>query len=144
LVISREVINTRLKKLDKALQILQQSGRVSYKELTGNDVLASAVERNLQIAIECILDIGNHIIAERGFESPDDNNDIIRILGEEEVMPSDFAERIKGMAGFRNILVHEYTGIDYELLYNYLVNRLDDFREFAKYISMYLEKEESK
>jgi uncharacterized protein YutE (UPF0331/DUF86 family) len=104
-------------------------------------VLLSAVERNFQVAIECILDIGNHIIAEKGFESPDDNEDIIRILGEEGIIPSDFAGRIKGIAGFRNILVHEYTGIDYGVLYNYLVNRLDDFRECARHISVFLEKE---
>lgn len=101
----------------------------------------SAVERNFHVAIECILDIGNHIIAEKGFESPDDNEDIIRILGEEGIIPFDFAGHIKGIAGFRNILVHEYTGIDYGVLYNYLVNRLNDFREFARYISVFFEKE---
>jgi uncharacterized protein YutE (UPF0331/DUF86 family) len=143
LVISREVINTRLRRLEKALQILQQSGKITFEDLVSNEVLLSAVERNFQVAIECILDIGNHIIAERGFESPDDNEDIIRILGNEGIVPLDFAESIKGIAGFRNILVHEYTGIDYGLLYNYLVNRLDDFREFARYISAYLEKEAS-
>ncbi len=132
-----------MRRLEKALQILQQSSKITFEDLVSNEVLLSAVERNFQVAIECILDIGNHIIAERGFESPDDNEDIIRILGEEGIIPSDFAGRIKGIAGFRNILVHEYTGIDYGLLYNYLVNRLDDFREFARYISAYLEKEAS-
>jgi len=108
--------------------------------LTGNEVLLSAVERNFQIAIECILDIGNHLIAEKGFETPDDNEDIIVILGKEGIVPSDFAGRMRGMAGFRNILVHEYTGIDYGLLYDYLVHRLDDFRDFARYLVAYLEK----
>jgi len=106
-----------------------------------NEVLLSAVERNLHIAIECVLDIGNHIIAEKGFETPEANEDIIRILGDEGVIPSEFAGIIKGIAGFRNILVHEYTGIDYGLLYSYLANRLDDLREFAYHISLYLEKE---
>ncbi len=101
----------------------------------------SAVERNLHVAIECILDIGNHIIAEKGFETPEDSEDIIRILGEEGVLRSDFAGKIKGMAGFRNILVHGYTGIDYGLLYNFLIYRLEDLREFAMHISSYLEKE---
>lgn len=131
-----------MKRLEKALQILQQSSKVSFEELTGNHVFLSAVERNLQVAIECILDIGNLIIAEKGFETPDDNEDIIRILGDESVIPYDFAKTIKGIAGFRNILVHEYTGIDYRLLYDYLINRLDDFRNFAGYISSYLSKEE--
>jgi uncharacterized protein YutE (UPF0331/DUF86 family) len=141
LVISREVINIRLKRLEKALQILQQSGNLSYEELVSSDLLLSAVERNFQVAIECIFDIGTHIIAEKGFESPDDNADIVRILGDEGVVTPDFADRAKGLAGFRNILVHEYTGIDYNLLYQYLKNRLDDFREFAEYTSNYLEKE---
>jgi uncharacterized protein YutE (UPF0331/DUF86 family) len=130
-----------LKRLEKALQILQQSGNLSYEELVSNDLLLSAVERNFQVAIECIFDIGTHIIAEKGFESPDDNADIVRILGDEGVVTPDFADRAKGLAGFRNILVHEYTGIDYNLLYQYLKNRLDDFREFAEYTSNYLEKE---
>lgn len=130
-----------MKRLEKALQILQQSSNVNFEELIANHVLLSAVERNFHVAIECILDIGNHIIAERGFETPEDNEDILRILGDESVIPSTFAEEIKGISGFRNILVHEYTNIDYELLYDYLRNRLDDFRKFAAYISSYLDKE---
>ncbi|MBI4653683.1 MAG: DUF86 domain-containing protein [Nitrospirae bacterium] len=132
-----------MKRLEKALQILQQSSKISFEELTGNEVLLSAVERNLHVAIECILDIGNHIIAEKGFEIPENSGDIIRILGEEKVIPSNFAKKIKDIAGFRNILIHEYTRIDYELLYNYLLNRLDDLREFALYISSYLEKKKT-
>ncbi len=130
-----------MKRLEKALQILQQSSKIRFEELIANDVLLSAVERNLHIAIECILDIGNHIIAEKGFETPEDTRDIIRILEEEGIIPSDFADRIKGVAGFRNILVHEYTGIDYKLLHDYLTQRLNDFRDFAMYISSYLERE---
>ena len=132
-----------MKRLEKSLQILQQSSEVPFEELISNDVLLSAVERNLHVAIECILDIGNHIIAEKGFETPEDNEDIIRILGDEKVVPSDFARRVKGIAGFRNILVHEYTDIDYGLLYNFLTYRLNDLREFALYISSYLEREKT-
>ena len=58
------------------------------------------------------------------------------------MIPSEFSGRIKSMAGFRNILVHEYVGIDYGLLYDCLLYRLDELREFAKYISLFLEKEE--
>lgn len=130
-----------MKRLEKALQTLQQSSGIPFDELVSNDLLLSAVERNFHVAIECILDMGNHIIADKGFESPDNNEDIIRILGDEGVVPRAFAEKIKGIAGFRNILVHEYTGIDYGLLYDYLQHRLNDFREFARLISIYLEKE---
>lgn len=87
-------------------------------------MIPSAVERNFQVAVGCVLDIGNHIIAEEGFEGLDDNEDIIRILGEEGIISLDLAERMKGLAGFRNIIVH----------------LLDDFRQYARYISSYLDK----
>jgi uncharacterized protein YutE (UPF0331/DUF86 family) len=129
-----------LRRLEKALQILRQSGNVTFGELTGNEVLLSAVERNFQVAIECVLDVGNHLIAEEGFETPDDNEAIIEVLGKEGVLSTDLAARMRGMAGFRNILVHEYTGIDYVLLYDYLVNHLDEFREFAVCVVAFLDR----
>lgn len=39
---------------------------------------------------------------------------------------------------FRNILVHAYEDVDLELLYTFLTEKLDDFDEFAGYISDYV------
>ena len=64
--------------------------------------------------------------------------DIIDKLGERGIVPSEFAQAIRGMAGFRNILIHEYASVDMKKVYDVLHNRLDDFRKFAGYIEMYL------
>ena len=37
------------------------------------------------------------------------------------------------MAGFRNILVHEYISLDWDLVYDHL-QKLEDFYEFEVYI----------
>ena len=42
------------------------------------------------------------------------------------------------MAGFRNILVHQYLEIDHRLVYDALQNRLDDFRAFANYVVLFM------
>lgn len=96
-------------------------------------------ERNLQIGIQCLLDIGNHIIAEMGFQLPESNEDIFRILGKDGVIPRDFVSRTEGMAGFRNILVHDYLEIDPSKVYHNLIKALKDFEEFARYIVRYIE-----
>lgn len=47
-----------------------------------------------------------------------DYTDIIDKLGERNVIPSEFAKNIRGMAGLRNILIHEYTYIDLRKIQN--------------------------
>lgn len=55
-----------------------------------------------------------------------------------KIIPQDFANRILPMAGLRNILVHEYSKIDLNIIYRQLQN-LDDFRTFQKHIIEFLE-----
>lgn len=46
------------------------------------------------------------------------------------------------MAGFRNVLIHEYRDILIDKVYDILRNRLSDFYDFAQTILDYLEKYE--
>ena len=72
-------------------------------------------------------------------EFPVDNyGDIFDELAKLNIIPDDYATRIKGMAGFRNILVHEYADVDLDIIVDVLNNSLDDFREFANYIKNYI------
>ena len=63
-------------------------------------------------------------------------DDIVR-LGAAGILPKQFSEKIKPMAGFRNILVHEYTEIDLREVYRVLQENLSDFETFGKYIEAY-------
>jgi len=44
------------------------------------------------------------------------------------------------MVGLRNILIHEYSSIDLNKVYDILQNKLDDFYKFIEYIEDYLKK----
>jgi len=61
-------------------------------------------------------------------------------LSEKEIISSEDAEKLVKMAGFRNILIHEYRDILIEKVYDILQNRLSDFYEFAQSILKYLER----
>ncbi|HCG98415.1 MAG TPA: hypothetical protein DE036_00970 [Actinobacteria bacterium] len=53
-------------------------------------------------------------------------------------MPKEFAGQIRGIAGFRNILIHEYVEIDIEKVYEYLQKVPEQFDEFRSYIGKFL------
>ena len=108
------------------------------KELLEDYLLKSAIERNLQLAIESALDIGEVIISSEDLEKPEDYRSIIIILGKEGIIPVQFAERFSEAAKLRNILVHMYTEIDPAMISQILENNLDDFDKYAQYIARYL------
>ncbi len=64
---------------------------------------------HLRIALESVLDISRHIIAVKGFGIADlETENIIDILGKNGVIPYQFSQKIRGMAGMRNAIVHVY------------------------------------
>jgi uncharacterized protein YutE (UPF0331/DUF86 family) len=101
------------------------------------------VERNLQVASQVILDVCTHLIAGQGWQSPDTYEDAIVILAQRGAIPDALAERLRGMAGFRNILVHEYLEIDSQIVYEVATDHLDDYEEFARCVAAWVERVEA-
>jgi uncharacterized protein YutE (UPF0331/DUF86 family) len=54
------------------------------------------------------------------------------------VLPASLAKRLVSMAGFRNVLVHEYLDIDRRRVYRALRDELGDFEKFIKAVSKLL------
>jgi len=96
----------------------------------------------LRIALESVLDISRHITAVKGFGIPDmERENLIDVLGINNVIPPDFARKIRGMQGMRNAIVHVYWNLDYEKVYRMIKENLSDFENFARYIIEYVEKD---
>lgn len=95
------------------------------------------VERNLEIAAQCCVDIANRIISVEGLEKPKDYYGAILKLGETNIISFEFAKNFAPIAGFRNILVHNYLEIEWKKVYEHLKN-LNDFYKFMEEIIKWL------
>lgn len=134
------IIEERLGLLRDYLRDLRAEQDVTLEQYREDKKLRRFVERTLQIAIEACLDIGNHIIASERFRYPEDNKDIFRVLNEEGIVSDALLTRLVQMAGFRNVIVHDYARIDNAAVYGIWKKRLGDFDAFARAIVTYLER----
>lgn len=98
-----------------------------------------SLERAIHLAAEASLDAAEMLISRRGWRKPENYKDVVRVLAEHGVLPTDFAREFEGVASLRNLLVHDYTRIDHLRLQAYL-GRLSEFRQFARHMSMNLVK----
>jgi uncharacterized protein YutE (UPF0331/DUF86 family) len=137
-VVDRERIERRLMKLEQTVRKLKEIATYSWEDYNQNEGLKDRAERNLQLAAQSCIDLANHLIADLGFRSPLTYAESFTVLREEGIISPDLAETMQKIAGFRNILVHDYLEIDQQIVYTTL-NKLQDFREFAQCIHRVLD-----
>lgn len=139
-MVSPDVVRNRLRLLEGYLKKLKRiRAATDLAKFLSDDDLQDIVDRNLQLAIEAVLDIGQHIIASSGWELIDDYSDVFAVLEKHKVISTNLAERVEKMAGFRNILVHEYSELDHEQVFGALQKDLKDLVELAKAYQEFLE-----
>lgn len=139
--INHRSLEPRLAKLRQYIRIIKGlQKQVDRERFFSEEVIRGAVERYLQLALEAVLDIADHIIAQEGFSKPEEYRDTILILGKEGVLPKQFAEKFAPAANFRNILVHDYLKLDLNKVYDHFTHDATDIELFLKHIVRYLEK----
>jgi len=120
--------------LDTYLDQLHQLARLPREELANDLVKLGAAKYYLQVAVECCIDVANHIIAHQGFRAPESYADAFTVLAENGVIEQDFIPTAHKMVRMRNRLVHLYWEVDANILYDTLQNNLRDFDRFKAYV----------
>ena len=137
-MINKEVIRKRLTKLDEYLAVLGDLQKYTRAEFLENPERYGSAERFLQLAVEALIDLGNHVIADLGLGEVDSYGDIPSLLAAEGHLAEGSKETWIQMIGFRNILVHEYLDIDRSIVYDVLQERLGDFDELRRVFARFM------
>jgi len=134
LLVNREIILSRIDKVNQYVSFLKGVSKYSVTQFISDPLIYGSTERFLHLAIESVLDIGNHIIADRNYQKPESNKQIFEILHQNQVIDTDLLPGLSRMAQFRNILVHDYMKLDREVVYNVVTTNLSDFEQFVQSI----------
>lgn len=133
-------IISKLNRLDEYLGYLKDIQKVNRKSFVSDYHFFGLAERYLQLSIEAVLDIGKLLIIFKNTRRPEDNQEIFLVLGKNKIISNKLAGELRGIAGFRNILVHDYEKIDREIVYQKLHDNFKDFNNFKREILKFLRK----
>ena len=126
-------IERRLDELSERLARLAPLRVRPKTEFMSDPYLRDIVERNLEVAAQCCIDICHRIITLVGAQKPRSYYEAFLRMGVLGVLPPDFAGRLAPIAGLRNILIHKYLTVDWDEVYTNLA-KLDDLSHFANLI----------
>ena len=141
MVVDKSAIRARFARLERCIAKLRAAtDDLDFDAYLEDEFLQDVLEHNLQIASQIVLDISTHIIADQGWEIPDNYEQAVVILARHGVIPQALTVRLRGMAGFRNILVHaSYLEVDPDIVFAAAIEHLADYEMFAQGVMGWLD-----
>ena len=137
MVLKPDAIQARLLRLEEVISELER-----LRDAEADDETLShrwAIERGLHLGAEIVLDVGNHVLTAGLGISAEGYEDIIHQLGERRVLDAELRQRLAGLGGFRNLLVHDYLRLDPERVMEILTDAPDSYSAFATAIRRWFE-----
>ncbi|WP_282755778.1 type VII toxin-antitoxin system HepT family RNase toxin [Desulfuromonas thiophila] len=89
--------------------------------------LQDIITRNLERSIQQCVDIGLHIISDLEVPVPETMTGTFVALERAGCLNHEIAERMTKAVGFRNIAVHAYQQIDWQIVFAIMTKHLSDF-----------------
>lgn len=140
MVLKHQSIQRRLAELDTILTELNKYQHLDPAEIQRNLSQRWVLERGLIAATSLILDIADHILGAYFGLYADSYEESLTKLYEQQVISAHLYEQIKGVGGFRNILVHGYLQIQPVVVLKNYHKALQVFPQFAQEILAWLDK----
>ena len=129
------VITQKLQALEKSLAELKSIGKVTTAQLNGDWRTFRAIERDLQVLVEVVIDVCQRLIALAGLTPATTGRLAVERCVELGVLAD--ADTYGQMVQFRNFIVHHYERVDVAILVNMVNNQLGDFERFREEVLRY-------
>lgn len=136
--LDRPSLVRKLAALDASVSHLRTlASSVSRTQLNDDLTTRWAVLHGLQLAAQTCLDIAAQVAVAEGRDATDYAS-ALDTLADIDVLPTEFARRFRGLAGFRNVVVHEYLDVDLDVVFTVLTQHLTDLEAFAQHLRDWL------
>lgn len=129
---SPDVIAKKLVSMTTYLNDLLPHKNISFDEFMKKHY---EIERLLELLVMTASDIVFHLISSKGESIPASYKAAFLRAGELGLISSGLGKSLALGAGLRNILVHEYEEIDYNLVHQSIPTATRDFVDFIKELS---------
>lgn len=128
-MVEQETVRKLLETIEARLERLEKASDTSMAEYREDSDLQDIVERNFEVMIQACIDLGLHVLADEPKPLPQTNRAVFPALSALDLIGVELASRLERIAGFRNLLAHDYARLLPDLVHANL-GRLEDIRVY--------------
>jgi len=131
-----QLVAQKLESLRRCIQRVESRLPENLDSLLDDLDAQDIISLNLTRAVQMCVDIASHWLAEHTeATAPKTMGQAFDALAQSGVIDPELAVRLRKSVGFRNVMVHNYDDVNWEIVYSICRNHLVDFREFARVFS---------
>lgn len=128
------VIAKKLESLTHCLTRIEEKRPAELSVLSTDFDTQDILSVNLERAIQLCVDIAAILISEKRLKTANTMAGCFKSLKNGGILSGPLTERLQKAVGFRNISVHEYADIDWQLVFDSIHHHLDTFKEFMRVV----------
>lgn len=132
------VVAEKLESLRRCVARVAERRPPSADALRASADLQDIVSVNLTRAVQLCVDIASHVLAGRELAVPQTMGEAFEGLVTAGILAPELGTRMRRAVGFRNVAVHSYRAIDWDIVYAISRDGLEDFRQFAAAVAKLL------
>ncbi|MDN5862150.1 MAG: DUF86 domain-containing protein [Salinisphaera sp.] len=132
------ILSEKLESLRNCVRRLEAKRAPSAVALHTDVDRQDIIALNLTRAVQLCVDIATHLLAATEEPVPATMGQAFEGLEHRGVIDPALCQRMQAAVGFRNIAVHRYEEIDWDIVHAITWRHLDDFRHFARAASAHI------
>ena len=133
------ILEEKLESLRRCIARIENKRAESAQQLRADVDRQDILTLNLTRAVPLCVDMAMHIITESDEPMPQTMGEAFDALAHLGVIDGQLGDRMKAAVGFRNIAVHSYQSVNWDIVHTITHEGLDDFYRFARAISAQIE-----
>ena len=134
------ILAEKLEALRRCIKRVEAKRASSAKELREDLDRQDIVSLNLTRAVQLCVDIASHVLTDTEQPAPQTMGEAFDLLAAEAVISGDLSKRLRAAVGFRNVAIHSYHTVNWDIVHRISHEGLDDFRRFAAAIAKVVDK----
>jgi len=127
-------IESKIIAIKEILNILDELKDDCDKKFLNDKIYQGALLHYLYLVADSCIALAEMVIKYKGLKRSNSYYESIDLLGEANIIPTDFAYDFAKVASFRNFLAHHYEKVDYKEICKNTLNKLDDIRKYLSFI----------
>ncbi|MDH4084889.1 MAG: DUF86 domain-containing protein [Nitrospira sp.] len=112
----RDLVESKLESLRRCVERIADKTPSSVDQLLRDPDIQDIIALNLQRAVQLSVDVASHLIAETDAVPPSTMAENFEVLQKLQIINPALAERLTKAVGFRNIAVHSYHSINWNVV----------------------------
>jgi uncharacterized protein YutE (UPF0331/DUF86 family) len=127
-------IEKKIAKIKKYIKILEELKANCKEKFLSDEIYQGALLHYLYLVSDSSISLAQMVLKYNKVNVAQSYYEAIDMLGEEGIISKEFAYDFAKIASLRNFLAHDYEQIDYLIICDEILNKLDDIKKYLNFI----------